>query len=115
MPVPHSIHQPCFLEVAILLTIALAAVSSWGQTPAAPKDSGPIPYLKLSEPRHILLTAQAWERNEFPHTMSVLQYNHDGFRYWGWYGLNEGEGIGRALSKNLKDSVKYEQNPRWTD
>ncbi len=83
----------------MLLTITLAAVSSWGQTPAAPKDSGPIPYLKLSEPRHILPAAQAWERNEFPHTMSVLEYNHDGFRYWGWYGLNEGEGIGLARSK----------------
>jgi hypothetical protein len=88
---------------------------AFGQNPAAPKDSGPIPYLKLSPPRHVLLTAQPWEGNEFPHTMSVLEFNHGGYRYWGWYGLNEGRGIGLARSNDLKEWTKYEENPLWTN
>ncbi len=115
MPASHRIRHSWFVEVTILWIILIIAVSGWGQTPAAPKDSGPIPYPKLSAPRRILPTAQSWERNEFPHTLSVLEYNHDGFRYWGWYGLNEGEGIGLARSKDLKDWVKYDQNPLWAN
>lgn len=86
---------------------------AFGQSPGAPYDSGSIPYLKLSAPRHVLADAQSWEGDEFPHTMSVLEFNHDGFRYWGWYGLNEGRGIGVARSNDLKDWKKYEQNPIW--
>jgi len=37
------------------------------------------------------------------------------FRYWGWYGLNEGRGIGLARSNDLKEWTKYEQNPIWTN
>ena len=39
----------------------------------------------------------------------------DGFRYWGWYGLNEGRGIGLARSNDLVNWTKYEQNPLWTN
>src|SRR5258708_27048258 len=92
MSAHHRITRSLFVELAGLLTITFATAISWGQTAAAPKDYGPIAYLKLSAPRHVLPTAQAWERNEFPHTMSVLEYNRDGFRYWGWYGLSEGLG-----------------------
>lgn len=99
----------------LFLLIALLAGCAWAQSPAAPNDSGPTPYLKLSEPRHVLPDAQPWEGNEFPHTFSVLEFNQGGFRYWGWYGLNEGRGIGLARSNDMKEWTKYEQNPIWTN
>lgn len=74
-----------------------------------------VPYLKLSTPRQVLPTAQAWEGDEYPHTMSVLELKRGGYRYWGWYGLNEGRGIGLARSNDLVNWVKYEQNPLWTN
>jgi hypothetical protein len=75
----------------------------------------PITYLKLSQPRRVLADAQKWEGNQFPHTLSVLELNRGGFRYWGWYGLNEGRGIGLARSNDLVHWMKYEQNPLWTN
>jgi hypothetical protein len=47
--------------------------------------------------------------------MSVLELRRAGFRYWGWYGLNEGRGIGLARSNDLVNWIKYEQNPLWTN
>jgi hypothetical protein len=78
-------------------------------------QSGSVGYLKLTTPRHVLPDAQTWEGNEFPHTMSVLEMKRGGFRYWGWYGLNEGRGIGLARSNDLVNWTKYEQNPLWTN
>jgi len=98
-----------------LFFVLFLAACSFAQSPAAPNESGSIPYLKLSPPRHVMAEAQAWEGNEFPHTMSVLEFKHDGYRYWGWYGLNEGRGIGVARSNDLKEWKKYEQNPIWTN
>lgn len=96
------------------LLVSFAISYAWSQAPA----SGPaaaIPYLKLSTPRPILPDAQSWEGNEFPHTLSVLELKRDGFRYWGWYGLNEGRGIGLARSNDLVNWTKYEKNPLWTN
>jgi hypothetical protein len=45
--------------------------------------------------------------------MSVLELKRGGYRYWGWYGLNEGRGIGLARSNDLVNWTKYEQNPLW--
>jgi len=93
--------------------IALAAFAG-AQTDAKPEaGAGQTSYLKLTAPRHVLPEAQKWEGNEFPHTMSVLQLKRGGFRYWGWYGLNEGLGIGLARSNDLLNWTKYEQNPLW--
>jgi hypothetical protein len=47
--------------------------------------------------------------------MSVLELKRGGFRYWGWYGLNEGEGIGLARSNDLVAWKKHDQNPLWTN
>ena len=74
-----------------------------------------VPYLSLTEPRRVLGEAQKWEGDEFPHTLSVLEWRRGGFRYWGWYGLNEGRGIGLARSNDLVNWTKYEQNPLWTN
>ena len=99
----------------LCLSVILFGSCSWAQSPAAPKESGAIPYLKLSEPRHVMPDAQAWEGNEFPHTFSVIEFNKGGFKFWGWYGLNEGRGIGLARSNDLKEWTKYDQNPIWSN
>jgi hypothetical protein len=98
----------------ILFMALLTSLCAWSQAPSGKKTSG-IPYLNLSTPRHVLATAQPWEGNEYPHTMSVLELKRGGFRYWGWYGLNEGRGIGLARSNDLVNWTKYEQNPLWTN
>jgi hypothetical protein len=95
----------------LFATVALTAPMGLAQQ----KDSATPRYLNLSKPRLALPDAQAWEGKEFPHTMSVLELNRDGFRYWGWYGLNEGKGIGLARSNDLVHWTKYEKNPLWTN
>lgn len=99
----------------LFLTSAILTIPALGQSQAPPKDSNAIPYLKLTTPRHVLVEAQKWEGDEFPHTMSVLEMNRGGFRYWGWYGLNEGRGIGLARSNDLVNWTKYAENPLWTN
>ena len=100
-------------RLACVAIVTTALVSGWTQNDAGKKELKAIPYLKLSTPRHVLSVAQAWEDNEFPHTMSVLELKRSGYRYWGWYGLNEGRGIGLARSNDLVNWTKYEQNPLW--
>jgi hypothetical protein len=95
----------------LLATFALAAPVAFAQE----NDQAGIQYLQLSKPQIALPVAQEWEGKEFPHTMSVLELNRDGFRYWGWYGLNEGHGIGLAHSNDLVHWTKYEKNPLWTN
>ncbi len=101
----------------LLLAIIFSLVSfpcSLAQAPSSATDSS-TPYLQLTTPRHVLPDAQPWEGKEYPHTLSVLELNRDGFRYWGWYGLNEGAGIGLARSNDFVNWTKYEKNPLWTD
>ena len=66
----------------MLLTTSIFLVPSslWAQSPPEQKALEGVAYLKLTTPRHVLLDAQAWEGNEFPHTMSALELNRDGFR-----------------------------------
>src|SRR5208337_2082630 len=99
----------------IFLALTFMAVSAWAQEPTQPTQSQSIPYLKLTEPRHVLPVAQSWEGNQFPHTMAVLEMKRGGYRYWGWYGLNDGMGIGLARSNDLVNWTKYEHNPLWTN
>jgi hypothetical protein len=70
-------------------------------------------YLPLPAPQLLDLPAQAWEGDQQPHTFSVLEMDRDGFRYWAWYGLNHGRGIGLARSNDLVHWTKYEGNPLW--
>ncbi|MGA9811066.1 MAG: hypothetical protein WBQ56_25600, partial [Candidatus Sulfotelmatobacter sp.] len=73
------------LRVLIAVTLFLLAAVIPVVSQEQPQT---VPYLKLTTPRHVRPDAQKWEGNEFPHTMSVLELKRDGFRYWGWYGLN---------------------------
>ena len=103
------------LRAILAANILLVPGLTWGQQAAENKVTDGVSYLNLTAPRHVLSDAQAWEGNEFPHTMSVLEINRDGFLYWGWYGLNEGRGIGLARSNDLIHWTKYEKNPLWTN
>ena len=105
-----SLCRPIFLA-AFIFSISTTV---WCQA-KAPEGAASITYLKLTEPRHVLPEAQRWEGDQFPHTMSVLELRRGGFRYWGWYGLNEGRGIGLARSNDLVNWTKYESNPLWTN
>ena len=96
----------------IFLQVVVAS-SALGQAPNAKSGNEAISYLQLSTPRRVLPDAQSWEGDQFPHTLSVLELKRGGFRYWGWYGLNEGRGIGLARSNDLVTWTKYEQNPLW--
>ena len=100
------------IEVSLLVLVGVMVASAQADQPKQPKG---VPYLKLTTPRRVLPDAQKWEKNEFPHTMSVLEMKRAGFRYWGWYGLNEGEGIGLARSNDLVNWTKYDKNPLWTN
>src|ERR1700730_14426008 len=100
----------------ILLAVVAIGVGCRSRSSASgDQRAGNGPYFKLSTPRRVLSEAQPWEGHQFPHTMSVLELKRGGFRYWGWYGLNEGRGIGLARSNDLVHWTKYEQNPLWTN
>jgi len=75
--------------------------------------AAPVRYLTLPEPQRLAWPAQDWEGDQQPHTLSVIELNRAGFRYWGWYGLNHGRGIGLARSHDLIHWIKYEGNPLW--
>jgi hypothetical protein len=95
--------------------VVLFAVPALGQTPHPQESAQAVAYLNLTAPRRVLPDRQSWEGNEYPHTMSVLELKRAGFRYWGWYGLNEGRGVGLARTNDLVNWTKYEKNPLWTN
>lgn len=93
--------------------IATAAFTAILGTAGAQQEGSSVHYLKLSEPQKVLNDHQEWEGNEQNHTLSVVELNRDGFKYWGYYGLNEGRGVGLARSNDLVNWTKYEKNPLW--
>ncbi|HEX2713811.1 MAG TPA: hypothetical protein VHM88_16565 [Candidatus Acidoferrales bacterium] len=100
-----------FLTAGLAFLLAHGfAMAQEGQESSAAKA-----YFRLEKPIRILSRHQRWEGDQFPHTLSVVEMNRDGFRYWGWYGLNEGRGIGLARSKDLMHWVKYGKNPLLTN
>ena len=100
---PHS----GLLLRSLLASITLVASAAMaGATEPAPQA-----YLQLPAPQLLALPAQAWEGDQQPHTMSVLEMNRDGYRYWAWYGLNNGRGIGLMRSNDLLHWTKFERNP----
>jgi hypothetical protein len=100
-------------KLRVLVGVTLLLVAARGTLVS--QQPKPVAYLRLTAPRRVLPDAQNWEGNQFPHTMSVLELKRDRFRYWGWYGLNEGGGIGLARSNDLVTWTKFDQNPLWTN
>ena len=97
----------CACAIYLVASLALGvAIPVCAQAP-------PVTYLKLSEPQRIDWAEQAWEGDQQPHTLSVVEWHRDGFRYWGWYGLNHGRGIGLARSNDLIHWTKFDGNPLW--
>ena len=92
------------LAAAVLMTCAATL---------SPVQAAAVTYLHLPEPQLLALPAQEWEGDQQPHTMSVLEMNRGGYRYWAWYGLNNGRGIGLVRSNDLIHWTKFEGNPLW--
>jgi hypothetical protein len=94
---------------SLLASITLVASAAMAGAP----QPAPQAYLHLPAPQLLALPAQAWEGDQQPHTMSVLEMNRDGYRYWAWYGLNNGRGMGLMRSNDLLHWTKFERNPLW--
>ncbi len=62
-------------------------------------------YFPLGEPRTISVRDQPWE-TQAPHTLSVVELNRGGYRYWGYYGLADCGGIGILRSNDLSNWEK---------
>ena len=83
------------------------------ETPSTTYD-----YYSLSSPGVTILVQDpqgAWETSE-PHTLDIVDWGtaKDGFRYWGYYGLQsypQGGPVGLARSNDLATWTKYENNP----
>jgi hypothetical protein len=100
-----AMHRPVAAAAAIVMVLA-GVISA--QAAAADQH-----YLDLSTPQQILTQPQAWEGDQQPHTLSVVELDRGGYKYWGWYGLNMGRGIGLARSNDLVHWTKYDRNPVW--
>lgn len=103
------------LATRLMGSAIAAAMALGGSAVVTAHASEPVPYLHLSTPRQILEVPQAWEGDEQPHTLSVVEMDRQGFKYWGWYGLNQGRGMGLARSNDLIHWTKYADNPLWTN
>ena len=84
--------------VWVTFGVLIVAGGASGQAKTGSSRASTNSYLKLTTPQQIMPEAQSWEGDQFPHTLCVLELKRGGFRYWGWYGLNEGRGIGLARS-----------------
>lgn len=97
---------------------AINRVAIAGNYDAQQSDIATGDYFELGEQHKILGTPQPWEASS-PHTLSVVERNAGGYRYWGYYGLQDGNGgVGLARSNDLLNWEKYAGNPlfengRW--
>ncbi len=82
-------------------------LSSGGRTFEKFDDFGQpgLGYYAFGPPATVMTRTEAWE-TEAPHTLSVIEWNRDGYRYWGYYGLADCGGIGLARSNDLINWVK---------
>src|SRR5262249_7055777 len=61
----------------------------------------------LSASQTVMPKDKPWESSA-PHTLSVVEANQGGYRYWGYYGLQNGGNLGLAKSNDLR---AWEKNP----
>ncbi len=109
----HRIGIRVLHSARLLLSNLLPAALAAGVALAGPAPDAPRAYLQLPAPQLLTLPPQAWEGDQQPHTMSVLEMNRGGYRYWAWYGLNNGRGVGLMRSNDLIHWTKFEHNPLW--
>ncbi len=57
-------------------------------------------YFNFSAPATVMTQTLTWETKP-PHTLSVIEHDRDGYKYWGYYGLADCGGIGIARSNDL--------------
>jgi hypothetical protein len=100
-------------HLTLRLGVAFAALGLCAMT--APVAKAEVGYLNLSAPTTIKWPASDWEGDQQPHTFSVLEMNRGGYKYWSWYGLNNGRGMGLGRSNDLIHWTKYEGNPLWNN
>src|SRR5271167_3912755 len=74
-------HSRWFLYTLLPLAITSCHTSPSCHTTPSKQNTTAIPYLQLTTPRQVLPDAQPWEGDQFPHTLSVLDLQRDGFRY----------------------------------
>ena len=97
------------IKLLFLLSLSIAlSVNSYGQ-----KNS----YPAIVDDQFVLQGDKcSWDADAV-HTLSVVEANKDGFKYWGYYGLDHYENdvhfrkAGLVRSNNLQDWEKYEANP----
>lgn len=57
-------------------------------------------YFAFSAPATVMTQTLSWETKP-PHTLTVIEHDQDGYKYWGYYGLADCGGIGIARSNDL--------------
>jgi hypothetical protein len=57
-------------------------------------------YFEFSAPTTVMTQTLPWETKP-PHTLTVIEHDRDGYKYWGYYGLADCGGIGIARSNDL--------------
>lgn len=94
--------------ILIVVLIFFVQTFSFGQTRAYPQIMDD----------HLAITGDScnWE-GEAVHTLSIVEANLGGYRFWGYYGLDHYEDdvhfrkVGIVRSNDLKDWTKYAANP----
>ena len=109
----HRSEPPALNMWPQLRSILAPAALALGVALGEPALAASAAYLSLPAPQLLALPAQSWEGDQQPHTMSVLEMDRDGYRYWAWYGLNNGRGMGLMRSNDLIHWTKYDRNPLW--
>jgi hypothetical protein len=64
-------------------------------------------YFEFSAPATVMTQTLPWETKP-PHTLTVIEHERDGYKYWGYYGLADCGGIGIARSDDL---LNWEKMP----
>lgn len=63
-------------------------------------------YYEFGPATTVMTRTEAWE-TQAPHTLSVIELNREGYRYWAYYGLADCGGIGLARSNDLVNWQKW--------
>lgn len=112
-----------YSAIAVFITAVMLFSASNAVTAPAFKREKDIKYYSLSSPKLILEKGpEGAFDSKRTHTMSIVELNKDGYKYWAYYhgfnGTNIKHDMGLAYSNDLENWVKEESNPiipdlRW--